>query len=254
MKLFDLSGKVALITGGSKGLGKEMARGLAEAGADIIITSRDENELKSALKEIFSDASISAKGTYIVADMTNRDDVSRLAKEAVAYKGYVDILINNAGNNIPETIDSIHDKNFDSVIELDLRSVMAITRDLVPQMKSRGWGRIITISSIMGFMSVEGRTSYSAAKAGVVGMTHAWAVELGKFGITANCIAPGPFLTDLPARVLTPEQKKRMSDHTVVGRWGNPKEIIGPALLLASDAGSYITGECIMVDGGYTIN
>lgn len=254
MDIFNLSGKVALITGGSKGLGKEIARGLLQAGADVIITSRHEDELKVAMKEITAESGAKGSCAYIVADMTNREDVARLARESVAHKGHVDILINNAGNNIPETIDSVQDKNFDSVIELDLRSVMALTRDLVPQMKERGWGRIITMSSIMGFMSVEGRTAYSAAKAGVVGMTHAWAVELGKFGITANCIAPGPFLTDLPARVLTADQKKKMSDHTVVGRWGNPEEIVGPTLLLASDAGSYITGECLMVDGGYTIN
>lgn len=228
-----------------------MAHGLVEAGADVIISSRHEDELRAALKEILRGTS--REGVFITADMTSRDDVKRLAKQAIAYRGRVDILINNAGGNIPERIEKVQDKNFDEVIELDLRSVMALTRALVPQMKKRKWGRIITISSIMGFGSVEGRTAYSAAKAGVVGMTHAWAIELGPFGITANCIAPGPFLTDLPARVLTSEQKKRMSDHTALGRWGDPKEIVGPALLLASDAGSYITGECIMVDGGYII-
>jgi NAD(P)-dependent dehydrogenase (short-subunit alcohol dehydrogenase family) len=118
-------------------------------------------------------------------------------------------------------------------------------------MKERRWGRIIHISSIMGFVSNNGRNLYSATKAALIGMCRASALDLGPFGITVNCIAPGPFLTDLPGRLLSQAEKERFASRTALGRWGEPKELVGPALLLASDAGAYITGETLVVDGGY---
>jgi NAD(P)-dependent dehydrogenase (short-subunit alcohol dehydrogenase family) len=128
---------------------------------------------------------------------------------------------------------------------------MALTRALVPQMKERRWGRIIHISSIMGFISKEKRNAYSATKAALLGLCRASALELGEFGITVNCIAPGPFLTDLPARLLSEAEKQEWARVTAVGRWGEPKELVGPVLLLATDAGSYITGQTLLVDGGF---
>jgi NAD(P)-dependent dehydrogenase (short-subunit alcohol dehydrogenase family) len=247
--IFNLAGKVALITGGSKGLGKAMARGLAEAGADIVISSRHESELRSALDEILGGTD--RRGRLIVADMGKRDEVLRLARTAVEQMGHVDILINNAGTNIPQPIDAIKDDDWNQVMEINLNSVMALTRALVPQMKERRWGRIIHISSIMALVANPGRNVYSAAKAALVGMARASALDLGAYGITVNCIAPGPFLTDLPGRLLSPEEKQRMAQMTAVGRWGDPKELVGPVLLLASEAGSYITGETLVVDGGY---
>jgi len=247
-KLFDLSGRVALVTGGSKGLGKAMARVYAEAGADVVISSRHENELKAALEKILEGTG--RRGAYVVADMTRRDDVARLAKAALDEMGHVDILVNNAGSNVPEEIDQVSDENWDRIIELNLTSCMALSRALVPQMKERKWGRIIHISSIMAYGSKEGRNSYSATKAALLGMARAGALELGSYGITVNCIAPGPFLTDLPNSVLTEEQKRAFAARTALGRWGEPRELAGTALLLASDAGSYITGTSIVVDGG----
>jgi NAD(P)-dependent dehydrogenase (short-subunit alcohol dehydrogenase family) len=251
LKIFDLSGKVALVTGGSKGLGKSMARGFAEAGADIIISSRTEADLKSALPQILEGTG--RRGKYIVADMGKRADVARLAKEAVAEFGRVDILINNAGSNSPQPIDAITDDTWDKIVELNLTSVMGLTRALVPQMKARKWGRIIHISSIMGFISKEKRNVYSATKCALVGLARASAIDLGADGITVNCIAPGPFLTDLPMSILSDAEKKAFADHTAIGRWGQPDELMGPALLLASDAGSYITGQTLVVDGGYIV-
>ena len=247
--IFDLSGKVALVTGGSKGLGKAMARALAEHGAGIVISSRHEEELRPALDEILKGTG--QKGCYIVADMNRRDDVARLAKTALDKMGRVDILINNAGTNKPQPIDQISDEDWDRVLELNLSSIMALTRALVPQMKERRWGRIIHISSIMGFVSKEGRNVYSATKSALIGLARASALDLGPFGITVNCIAPGPFLTELPGRLLSEAEKKAFADRTALGRWGEPAELVGPALLLASDAGSYITGETLVVDGGY---
>ena len=248
-KIFDLTGKVALITGGSKGLGKAMARGLAEAGADVFISSRHEDELRAALGEIL--AGTPRRGKYTVADMAKREDVLRLADEVLREMGRVDILVNNAGTNIPQPIDEIRDEDWNAVMEINLNSVMALTRALVPQMKARRWGRIIHISSIMGLVSAPGRNIYSVTKSALIGLARASALDLGAFGITVNCIAPGPFLTDLPMRLLTEDQKRDFTKMTALGRWGTPDELIGPALLLASDAGSYITGTTLVVDGGW---
>jgi len=247
-KLFDLSGRVALVTGGSKGLGLAMATGFAEAGADVIISSRHEDELKQAADEIRKAGG--GKVEYVVADMVERRDVARLAQTALAWQGRVDIVVNNAGTNNPQPIDQIHDEDWDRIIELNLTSCMALTRDLVPQMKERRWGRVIYMSSIMGLASKDGRGPYSATKSALLGLARAAALDLGEYGITVNCIAPGPFLTDLPGKMLTDEQKKVFADRTALGRWGNPREMAGPALLLASDAGSYITGSVVVVDGG----
>ncbi len=246
--LFDLSGRVALVTGGSKGLGKAMARIFAEAGANIVISSRTEEELKKAAAEIAEGTE--AKVVCIVADQTNRDHVRNLAADALTTMGRVDILVNNAGSNVPQAIDEITDEAWDRIVELNLTSCMALTRALVPQMKERRWGRIIHISSIMGLASKDARNVYSATKAGLLGLARASALDLGTYNITVNCIAPGPFLTDLPGTILTAEQKKGLSDRTALDRWGDPRELAGPALLLASEAGSYITGETLVVDGG----
>ncbi|WP_246539441.1 SDR family NAD(P)-dependent oxidoreductase [Telmatocola sphagniphila] len=248
-QLFDLSGKVALVTGGNKGLGKAMARGLAEAGADIFISSRSEGELKTSLAEILDGTG--RKGEYCVADMNDRADVARLAETALAKMGRIDILINNAGVNIPQAIDAIDDESWDRVLEVNLSSIMALSRALVPQMKSRKWGRIVHISSIMGFVSKERRNAYSATKSAVIGLAKASALDLGEFGITVNCIAPGPFLTDMPMSVLSDAEKKQFASRTALNRWGDPKELVGPVLMLTSEAGSYVTGQVLVVDGGY---
>ena len=160
---FDLSGRVALITGGNKGLGKAMARGLAEAGADIVIASRHENELKAALAEIL--AGTGRKGHYFVTDVSKRNDVKKLARDALSKMGRVDILVNNAGMNAPQAIDAITDETWDRVLEVNLSSVMALTRELTPQMKERRWGRVVHISSVMSLASKEKRNVYSATKA-----------------------------------------------------------------------------------------
>lgn len=246
--MFSLQGRVALVTGGSKGLGKAMARGFAEAGADIFISSRHADELKAAAAEI--QKGTEARVAWSVCDMTERADVKRLAETALKELGRVDVLVNNAGSNIPQTIDQITDDTWDRIVELNLSSCMALTRALVPQMKERKWGRIIHISSIMGLASKSGRNVYSATKSALIGLAKASALDLGRSGITVNCIAPGPFLTDLPGTVLSAEEKRVFAEKTALGRWGDPKELAGPALLLASEAGSYITGSVLLVDGG----
>lgn len=246
--IFDLTGRVALVTGGSRGLGKCMARGFAEAGADVLITSRHEEELKPAAQEIAR--GFSRRVEWGVSDLAAKGQADALAKEALRRFGRVDILVNNAGTNAPQPIDQVSDETWDSIVEINLSSCMRLTRALVPQMKERKWGRIIHISSVLGLGGKEGRNVYCATKSALIGLANASSLDLGPFNITVNCIAPGPFLTDLPGRLLSPEQKKHFSDRTALGRWGKPEEIMGPALMLASEAGSYITGSVLVVDGG----
>jgi NAD(P)-dependent dehydrogenase (short-subunit alcohol dehydrogenase family) len=248
LNLFDLSGRVALVTGGSKGLGKAMARGFAQAGADLVISSRHTDELERALPEILADTG--RRGLILTVDLSKRTEAERLAKTALEKMGRVDILVNNAGTNVPSPIDQIKDEDWDRVIELNLGACMVLTRALVPQMKERRWGRVIHISSVLGLGSKTARNVYSATKRAVIGLAQASALDLGPFGITVNVIAPGPFLTDLPKNLLSDAEKQAFAHRTALGRWGKPEEMVGPALLLASDAGSYITGEVLVVDGG----
>lgn len=250
-KLFDLTGRVALITGGNKGLGKAMARGFAQAGADLFLASRNEEELKASLDEILAETG--RKGAYCVTDMTDRAQVAALAQKAIETMGRVDILVNNAGMNAPQAIDAISDDTWDTVLETNLTSIMALTRAIVPQMRSRKWGRIIHISSIMGFVSKEKRNAYSATKSALMGLARASALDLGEDGVTVNCLAPGPFLTDMPGKILSAEEKRAFAQMTALNRWGDPAELVGPALMLASDAGAYVTGQTLVVDGGYLV-
>lgn len=246
--LFDLTGKSALVTGGSKGLGKAMARGLAECGADVVICSRNEEELEAAAKEIQEGLDVTV--AYRVTDVSVREEVDSLAAEAIRELGKIDILINNAGTNAPQAIDVIDDETWDRVLEINLSSIMRLTRAVVPGMKERKWGRVIHISSVLGVGSKPERNVYSATKAALIGFAKASALDLGPYGITVNCIGPGPFLTDLPMSLLSDEEKEEFASMTAVKRWGNPRELAGPAILLSSDAGSYITGEMLLVDGG----
>ena len=247
-RLFDLTGKSALITGGSRGLGKAMARAFAEAGADVLICSRHAEELGPAADEIGKGLKVRVE--QAVVDLVDPKQADALAKDAVARLGKVDILVNNAGTNLPQPIDQVTDQNWDTMIGLNLNAVMRLTRALVPGMMERKWGRVIHISSVLGLGGKEGRNGYCATKAALIGLAQASALDLGPFNVTVNCIAPGPFLTDLPGKLLNDAQKKHFADRTALLRWGRPDELMGPALLLASEAGSYITGSVLLVDGG----
>ena len=218
--LFDLAGRVALVTGGSKGLGKAMARAFAAAGANVVISSRHEDELRQAADEITH--GLPARAAYVVADVSRRPEAERLAREACQPFGRIDILVNNAGGNVPQPIDEITDDEWDHLLELNLTSCMVLTRALVPGMKERRWGRVIHISSIMGLASKEGRNAYSATKAALIGMARSSALELGPFGITVNCLAPGPFLTDLPMK-----RSKRSPSGPPCGAGANPASWLG---------------------------
>lgn len=245
---FDLTGRAALVTGGSQGLGLAIARGLARSGADLVLSARHEEQLQAAAAELRRDTGVRVE--YVVADLAVREDALRLAETAVARLGKIDILFANAGSNVPQPVTEIRDADWDRILELNLSTCMALTRALAPGMKERGWGRVVYTSSVMGLASKEGRGAYSATKSALLGLARAAALELGPFGITVNCIAPGLFLTELPQRLLSPEEQQVFAQRTALGRWGQPEELVGPALLLASEAGRYITGAVLVVDGG----
>ena len=201
-KLFSLSGRTALVTGGSKGIGKAMARAFAEAGANIAISARHEDELKRAKAEIADGTNV--KVEYFVADMTQRDQVRKLAKDVLAKLGRVDVLVNNAGSNKPQNLVDTTDEVWDEILELNLSSCNLLSRLLAPGMIERKWGRIIHLSSVMALASNPARGLYSATKAALIGMARAHALELGPHGVTVNCIAPGPSrhgLADEPALI-----------------------------------------------------
>lgn len=251
-KLHDLTGRVALVTGGSRGLGKAMARAFAEHGASILICSRNAEELAAAASEI--GAGLPVRVEWMTADLSQRAEAQRVADEAMARFGRVDVLVNNAGGNTPQRADQITDEAWETVIDLNLSSIMRLTRALLPQMMERNWGRVIHISSVLGLGGKLGRNVYSATKAALIGMARSSALDLGPYGVTVNCIAPGPFLTELPLGLLNEEQKLEFTNRTALKRWGKPEEIAGVALLLGTDAGSYITGATILIDGGVLAN
>lgn len=246
--LFDLTGRTALVTGGSKGIGRAIAEGFARFGADLFLCARKEAPLAEAAQAI--GAATGRRVEYLAADMARRADVERLADEARRRYPAIDILVNNAGWNIPQAIDQIRDEDWNYLVELNLNSAMALTRAIVPGMKQRRWGRVIHISSIMALASTPQRNAYSATKAALIGMCQASALDLGPFGITVNCIAPGPIATDMPLSIMSKSQQDALAARTALGRWGKPEELAGPALLLASEAGSYISGTVLVVDGG----
>lgn len=248
---FHLKGRTALVTGGTRGLGKEMARILAQAGAEVVICGRREAQARASAEELARETGVRVEA--LVADVGQRAEAERLARETLARLGKVDILCSNAGWNIPQPVDAIRDADWDALLELNVTSSMVLTRALAPGMKERRWGRIIYTSSIMAFASTGDRVAYSTTKAALHGMVKANALHLGPHGVTVNCLAPGPFATEMPMTILSEEQKQRFAARTALGRWAQPAELAPAALLLASDAGSYITGSVLVVDGGVTI-
>jgi NAD(P)-dependent dehydrogenase (short-subunit alcohol dehydrogenase family) len=229
-----------------------MARAYAEHGASIMICSRNEAEVSAAASEIGSGLSVRVE--WMTADLAQRDEAQRVADETLRRLGRVDVLVNNAGGNQPQRVDQITDQAWDQVMELNLSGIMRLTRAVLPQMMERHWGRVIHISSVLGLGGKLGRNVYSATKSALVGMARSSALDLGPYNVTVNCIAPGPFLTELPLGLLNDEQKQEFTNRTALKRWGRPEEIAGVALLLGTDAGSYITGTTVLVDGGVLAN
>jgi gluconate 5-dehydrogenase len=251
IKLFNLTGRCALITGGSKGLGYAMAAGLASAGANIVLAARNNEEGKAAANELQKD--YGTKASFVTADVTDQKQVEAMVDSALKFLGKIDILINSAGINIRGPIDELTPADFDKVISVNVKGTWLVSRAVVPHMKKQGSGKIINLASTLGLVGLSNRTPYASSKGAVVQMTKALALELAPFNINVNALCPGPFLTDMNIPIAdTEDGQKFVVGATALGRWARLEEIQGAALFLASDAGSYMVGSMVTVDGGWT--
>ena len=249
-ELFNLQGKVALVTGGSSGLGEGIAFALAKAGANVAIASRKECQLNDAAARLLKQG---AEVSTFSANLSDLDQASSLAEKVSEKYGRVDILVNAAGINLREPFGEVTPQSWDEQLHVQLGAPFFLTQALAPQMKSRQWGRVINIASLQSYRAFANSAPYGASKGGILQLTRAIAQEWSRYGITCNAIGPGFFPTALTAPVFgDPELVKMHANRTAIGRNGEIKDIYGLAIFLASDASSYITGQTIMLDGGYT--
>lgn len=245
-----LNGKVAVITGVSKGLGKAMALSLARAGARLFLISRNATLLNETAREA---RDLGAEAVVFVADVTDEEQVQRAAAAATEKFGKVQVLINNAGVNLRKPVTEFSLAEWRHVLDSNLTSVFLMCRAFVPLMKGQGYGRIFNLTSTMSHVALPGRAVYAASKTGLLGFTRAVALELAPEKITVVAISPGPFATEMNAPLMqNPEINREFMSRTPLGRWGKMEEIGELAVYLCSEAADFITGTDILVDGGWT--
>ncbi len=241
--MFDLSGKSALITGASGGIGGAVARALHAAGAQVALSGTREAPLRALAEEL------GARAHVIVANLSDPESIEALAKSALAEMGAVDILVNNAGITQDNLFMRMSDSEWQSVIDVNLGATFRLCRGVLrPMMKAR-WGRIVNITSVVGATGNPGQANYAAAKAGIVGMSKSLAHEVASRGITVNCVAPG-FITTAMTDKLTNDQKSKILTQVPAGRMGTPEEIAAAVVYLASAEAGYMTGATLHVNGG----
>ncbi len=245
-----LDGRVAVITGASRGLGKQMAEALAVAGATVALVARNRELLESVREGI---ASRGGRAQAFVADISEEAEIGPLAEQIRAQAGVPDILINNAGINIRKPIQELTLEEWRRVMRTNLEGPFLCTRAFAQGMMEKRFGRIINMTSIMSHVSLPGRSAYSASKSGLLGMTKALALELAPYNITVNGISPGPFATEMNAVLIRdPARNAEFVSRIPLGRWGKVEEIGALAVFLCSDAAGFITGADILIDGGWT--
>lgn len=251
-RLFSLEGKVALVTGASSGIGLAMAADLAAAGAAVVHVARRQPPLEDAVGRIVA---AGGRAAWLTADMEQIDGLAKLAKDAAAFFGAPDILVNAAGINLREAWDAISDESWEKTLTVNLTAPFFLARRLVPAMKEKGWGKIINIASLQSVRAFPNGLAYGASKGGVMQLTRAMAEawSTGCSGITCNAIAPGFFRTGL-TDILYKDDKviSALARQTIIGRNGEMADLSGLTLFLASRASDYITGQTIFLDGGWT--
>ncbi len=245
--LFDLSGRVACVTGASSGLGQQAASALAAAGAQVIGVARRAEALSDWAERI------GPKAATLSADLSERSQIKEIAAQIATPFGAPDILVHAAGINTRETADNVTNEGWDISLNLNLATPFFLSQALVPNMKAKGWGRIVNFASLQTTRAFPGGVSYGASKAGIAQLTRAMAEAWSGFGINTNAIGPGFFPTELTGPVFADaERSARNAAQTCIGRNGDLSDIDGPLLFLSSQASAYVTGQVLMVDGGYT--
>jgi NAD(P)-dependent dehydrogenase (short-subunit alcohol dehydrogenase family) len=244
-----LAGRVAVITGGSRGLGRAMALALAAEGARIALVARDEEKLADTAAAV---RAAGGEAATFTADVALEPSVDTLRDAVLARFGHAHILINNAGMNLRKPIHEYSLEEWMRVVNTNLTSVFLMCRAFIPQMKTLGWGRIVNMTSIMSHVSLPGRTAYSSTKAALLGLTKALALELAPDGITVVAISPGPFATEMNLPLLeNPELNAQFVSKIPLGRWGKVEEVGALARFLCSEEAGFITGTDILIDGGW---
>lgn len=244
----DLSNKVAIVTGSARGIGRAIALKLAEVGADIVV-----NDIPAAAEALENTANeiraLKRKALAVTADVSSPPDVARLIDTAASTMGRIDILVNNAGVTRDQLIMRMTDEDWDTVLNIDLKSAFLCTRAVLRYMMKQRWGRIVSIASVVGIMGNAGQANYAAAKAGVIGLTKSIAKEVGSRGITANAIAPG-FIETKMTEQLDEKQRQTLMQRIPLGSIGTPRDVAEAVAFLASEEAKYITGQVLGVDGG----
>ena len=251
MDLFRLDGKVALITGGSKGLGASIATGLAQAGAKTVICSRTQADCDGVAGEV--EKATGQESIGVAGNVTREKEVDRVFETAIEKFGKLDVLINSAGINIRHPVEDFPLDEFKQVIDINLTGAWLCCRAAARIMKPQGWGSVVNIASALSGVGLKERSAYCSSKAGLVGMTKTLALEWADSNVRCNALCPGPFLTEINVPLLrSPERVKSLLRLTALNRWAELYEIRGAALFLASDASSFMTGAALYVDGGWT--
>jgi 3-oxoacyl-[acyl-carrier protein] reductase len=241
--MFDLTGKIALITGATGGIGQAIAKQMKERGAKLILSGTRENVLNQMVKDLGNDVK------SVVSNLQDKDSILSMAKDAEACHGKIDILVNNAGITIDGLLMRMKDEDWDTVMNVNLTACMRLTRQVLRGMLKRRYGRIIFISSIVGYTGNAGQSNYSASKAGLIGLSKTLAAEVASRGITCNLVAPGFISTPMTDK-LTEDQKNNIIKNIPVDRLGSPQDISAACVYLASEESSFITGTTLHVNGG----